>query len=227
MVTKQASYVEGVDVLYSTNTFHTASKEMLINLNRLLLPQRLSSIMAVEILWTTWPEDLYPTSPPSDPLATNSSLRSLRFILKAIPSLFPNLRSLYFSIQSFTFPTELQYRSIPEDQSSMAITDEAFVRPFQDMVRSMPPSIKECSLALPSSLYASRRTRALEADARVERACDGGKLERHWCPLETEANSLQGHWINLGFKDMTRSTLADETLPHSPSYEQNMILFNL
>ena len=45
------SYVEGLDVLYHTNTIHIDSLFLTYHLSELILPQRLTSITALEFVW--------------------------------------------------------------------------------------------------------------------------------------------------------------------------------
>ncbi|KAF4334531.1 hypothetical protein FBEOM_11638 [Fusarium beomiforme] len=45
------AYVEGIEVLYSTNTIHIASATLLVDLPAYIVPQRLSAITSLEIIW--------------------------------------------------------------------------------------------------------------------------------------------------------------------------------
>ncbi|RGP69216.1 hypothetical protein FLONG3_7852 [Fusarium longipes] len=45
------SYVEGLDVLYRTNTLHLSSKPLILNLPKLIIPQRISMVTSLEVVW--------------------------------------------------------------------------------------------------------------------------------------------------------------------------------
>jgi hypothetical protein len=45
------SYAEGIEVLYSTNTFILMDEPLILNISRFLLPQRLASIHYLEMTW--------------------------------------------------------------------------------------------------------------------------------------------------------------------------------
>lgn len=51
LLTIENSYIEGVDILYRTNTFHISSLPLLLNLARLMPPRHLATITSVELLW--------------------------------------------------------------------------------------------------------------------------------------------------------------------------------
>ncbi|KAF4986288.1 hypothetical protein FGRMN_10906 [Fusarium graminum] len=46
------AYVEGVHVLYNSNTIHISSKPLLYNISTLMVPHRLSDMSSLEIVWT-------------------------------------------------------------------------------------------------------------------------------------------------------------------------------
>ncbi|KAK4149687.1 hypothetical protein C8A00DRAFT_46737 [Chaetomidium leptoderma] len=53
------AYVDGIHVLYGTNTFHLASLPLLLDLPRLMSPQRLAAITSLELLLTFTSPDLF------------------------------------------------------------------------------------------------------------------------------------------------------------------------
>jgi hypothetical protein len=85
-------YVEGIDVLYRTNTIFLESQILIMNLSELLLPQRLASIVSLEVsleaLTTGCNRDW------------GLDISHLPGALDSIASSFPCLRRLYFSIKS-------------------------------------------------------------------------------------------------------------------------------
>lgn len=169
------SYLEGIDVLYSTNTIHTASKEVLMQLGELLLPQRISSINSVELLWEFDPFPRIQELPVRGPL---SDMESFYRFLDAVPSMFPNVQRLYVSLQGLLHPTTvIDGRTNYNDRISTA--DNYIMKPVDDMVRKLGAHVLDCSVAIPSSLYAPQRDRTRDMGGQIEQAYLGGKLERH------------------------------------------------
>lgn len=51
MINLSSSYIEGIDVLYSTNTLRLRHTMLMRKLPELLLPQRLSSVTSLDMIW--------------------------------------------------------------------------------------------------------------------------------------------------------------------------------
>ncbi|KAL7924347.1 hypothetical protein ACQKWADRAFT_286491 [Trichoderma austrokoningii] len=190
------AYVEGIDVLYSTNTFHTASKEMLLSLTSILLPQRLSSIHSAELLWDFAP---FPSIHPQVVKPPLSDMASFHAFLNAIPTTFPALKSLHISLQGRLFPTKTVDGRTTWD-SNIDRADE-ILQPVDKFVSKLAPRVQTFSLGIPSSLYRQQRDRALKNNGRVEQA-HLHQSERHWRPLKG-SKPREGYWVWLGQKDFT------------------------
>ena len=100
-------------MLYSTNKFHFSSKPLLTNLSKLLLPQRMSMITSLEVLWLV---DTYLRAGKSIP-----RLDDLNEILSVLDSNFPQLGHLNLSVQLKL------YEKIPVHLNEMIKTLDAFV----------------------------------------------------------------------------------------------------
>jgi hypothetical protein len=50
MLTKPSSYAEGIQVLYATNCIHISGETLLDNLPRFILPQRLATVVSLELV---------------------------------------------------------------------------------------------------------------------------------------------------------------------------------
>ncbi|POR34944.1 Uncharacterized protein TPAR_04833 [Tolypocladium paradoxum] len=192
LLTCRQAYVEGIDVLYATNTIHSASKELLYNIDRFLLPQRRSSINSVELMWEF------------DAPRLQDRDRNIPFFkefLEVVPSMFPRVEFLHLAVQWRT-PCP-PHGGVPEPSEWEYETMEDIVmRPVDKMVRRLGPRVRECSVAIPSTMYAPRRRRAKEAGEVVEHACYGGQLERYWRPLGGDSEHHQGYWVRHGLKDV-------------------------
>ncbi|KAM0457323.1 hypothetical protein ACHAO4_003121 [Trichoderma viride] len=188
------AYIEGIDILYSTNTFHTASKEMILSLNSILLPQRLSSITSVELLWDFAP---FPSIHPQVVKPPLSDMASFHAFLNAIPTTFPAVKRLHISLQGRLFPTKtVDGRTTWDNNIDRA---DEILQPVDEFVLELAPSVRDFSLGIPSSLYMHQRDRALKNNGRVEQA-HLRQSERHWRPLEG-SKDREGYWVWLGRKD--------------------------
>ncbi|PTB39381.1 uncharacterized protein TrAFT101_007825 [Trichoderma asperellum] len=190
------AYVEGIDILYSTNTFHTASKEMILSLKSILLPQRLSSITSVELLWDFAP---FPSIHPQVVKPPLSDMASFHAFLNAIPTTFPAIKRLHISLQGRLYPTKTVDGRTTWD-NNIDRTDE-ILHPVDNFVLELAPNVQDFSLGIPSSLYIHQRDRALKNKDPVEQA-HLKQNERHWRPLKGSAER-SGYWVWLGQKDFT------------------------
>ncbi|KAK4063021.1 hypothetical protein Trihar35433_8816 [Trichoderma harzianum] len=86
------AYVEGIDVLYRTNTIHMSGQTLILNLPQLLLPQRLSAITSLEIVC---PLTLHGAEVGAIP-----DIDLLKNYLSVLASSFPSLTRLYLALKA-------------------------------------------------------------------------------------------------------------------------------
>lgn len=111
-------YVDGIDVLFATNSFHIGSSDLLEHLPSLLLHQRLSRIQSLEIIWKgrTRVE------------GTSSPIHSL---CQMVPQALPHVRQLAIFFRSSIGETRgIHFADFP---------DPAMVGPIEDMIRALGP----------------------------------------------------------------------------------------
>lgn len=169
---------------------------MILSLNSILLPQRLSSITSVELLWDFAP---FPSIHPEVVKPPLSDMASFYSFLNAIPSTFPAARKLHISLQGRLYPTKTVDGSTSRD-SNIDRANE-ILHPVDDFVAKLRPHVRDFSLGIPSSLYRSQRDRALKNNDTVEQV-HLGLHERHWRPLKGSGQPT-GYWVCLGHKDLT------------------------
>lgn len=213
------SYVEGIDVLYATNTIHSASKELLCNIDQFLLPQRRSCVNSVELTW----EFDGPRLQDRD-----CSIPSFNEFLQVVPGMFPRVEFLYLAVQwraPCPPPGAVPDPSLSSEWECETMEDTV-MGPVDMMVRRLGPRVRECSVAIPSSMYGPRRRQAREAGEVVERASHGGQLERYWRPLSGDSAHHQGYWVREGLRDLAFPDLSplDEAVLRILGME-NRILF--
>lgn len=169
-----------------------ASTTLVLNLPKLILPERLASITAVEMLWHVHPlRGALLDDPPDSDLSTFHSL------LNSLPSTFPSLQKLYISLQG-----NWRCKQWSTSYDDLLLRSESVImNPIDEMVREMGAQLMECIIALPLPLYNSRRLRArgetLDLGWRIP-----PNLERLWRELPKrktgQLEHLGGYWVCLG-----------------------------
>ncbi|KYK56088.1 hypothetical protein DCS_08054 [Drechmeria coniospora] len=190
LLTCRQAYVEGIEVLYATNTIHCASQELLLRLDKFLLPQRRWSMASVELIWEF-----------AEPRLQDTILdhANYTYFLRTVPTVLPRVRSFYLSVQwPKYFP---EHVGIPDPGEEEFQTDETLImEPLDHLVRRLGPHVRECAVAIPSTLYGPRRRRAVAAGGVVEYACYEG-IERLWRPLRGSPHR-DGYWLRHGHKNI-------------------------
>ncbi|KAI1042739.1 hypothetical protein LB505_001096 [Fusarium chuoi] len=225
---KQA-YREGIHVLYATNTFHTASKVMILNMHDFFQQQRLNAITSVEIVWDFTPWFILDTNEDFRVAPPLSDIESFRQFLKAIPNLFLNIRKLYVSLQGDMIPKS--YGQISETQYStkqrIKVVEENIIMKVDQMVPYLKPHV-DFSVAYPTSTYAVQRSLALRQGWTVKQRHETGEVERHWRPL-AKCKPRTGYWVCLGDKDVrkkrARGIIGHKHMPGRVSETQYEVFF--
>ncbi|EWG45115.1 hypothetical protein FVEG_06037 [Fusarium verticillioides 7600] len=201
---KQA-YREGIHVLYATNTFHTASKSMIMNMHDFFQQQRLNSITSVEIIWECAPWILPDIEDHSRFVPPLSDMESFRQFLKAIPNIFPNIKKLYVSLQGDMIPKsygQLRDTDKYSTKERILLVERNIILKVDQMVPYLKPHV-DFSIAYPTSTYAVQRSLALRQGWTVKQRHETGEVERHWRPL-AKCKPRTGYWVCLGDKDVRR-----------------------
>jgi hypothetical protein len=187
------SYVEGIDVLYSTNTIFMRGVDMVQHLPQLLLPQRLSSISSVEAVW-----DLETSGDSKPHNISKLDIFSFSSLLEPLPLTFPHLKTLYISLEGEIQPPNIDHKEFFE------MKEWVIMQPVDDLVRKLGPHLQECTIALPASLYKTMKLKATGGSLLLR----DGFWDRFWRALGgTEAGSksathLQGYWVKRGSLDI-------------------------
>ncbi|KAH7472823.1 hypothetical protein FOMA001_g11848 [Fusarium oxysporum f. sp. matthiolae] len=122
LLTCRQAYAEGIDVLYSTNTIHISSATLLADLPAYIVPQRLSAITSLEIIWLV----------DSDYRSGKNVAREndLNTILLILDNHFPSLKRLNLALKL----------GLPKDAPAQLehlfeILDGFFIRHLSDRMR--------------------------------------------------------------------------------------------
>ncbi|KAF7511751.1 hypothetical protein GJ744_003482 [Endocarpon pusillum] len=190
------AYLEGLDVLYSTNTVHLSSIVLTRHLPLLILPQRLVSITSLELLW-----DLVLFRPLPDHQADQETgWPAYQALVLVVASAFPNLRKLHISIQTGSYVAKPFAEYIESHERKL-------LDPIDEMVRKIGPQLQDCQIALPYSLHTALLPRAESVGARVE---SGGRGALSWrqfwrsvtAEQDEQSQSDLGYWVRRGVDDM-------------------------
>ncbi|KAI0144209.1 hypothetical protein F4776DRAFT_465250 [Hypoxylon sp. NC0597] len=204
LVCRQA-YVEGIYVLYSTNRFHIANAELAFSLPELLPSQHVAAIKEVELSW-----DFHAAR--DEPFAWDAHgvdrfwQTSGLALLERLPESLPNLRYMYLSVKDILCTREPPW---PIGGREMYEATEDFLRSIDAVIRRMS-RLRECRIALPSTLYSTRKLVEKSQDIDWHRG-------NHWEPeslwrslpitdestdLATGHRPIGGYWIVHGHEDM-------------------------
>ncbi|KAI8959036.1 hypothetical protein F5Y11DRAFT_16880 [Daldinia sp. FL1419] len=205
LVCRQA-YIEGVDVLYSTNRFHLAYPELAICLPRFVPREHIAAMRAVEVIWSfTVPSGMYFSWDADD----KSGLQNCdgASLLERLPQVFPNLHYLYLSLINLV-PKQRLIAGMGGRETYDAI--EEILRKVDEVIIQLP-QLQECRVGLPSSLYTTRKLVEMGRDIDWNyRGCvpDPEALWRsiplveESTNLDSENQSIGGYWIVHGYRDM-------------------------
>ncbi|KAF6814814.1 hypothetical protein CSOJ01_03825 [Colletotrichum sojae] len=115
-------------------------------------------------------------------------------LMRHLPPVLSNLQTLHLSLISTTA------RPFPSSDAASALAE--LMKPVEDMLRQLPPTIIECTVAVPSSLYRASRDEAIAEGRRpVDHFCRRQR-ERHWRELNA-STGIDGYWMQLGKTDLS------------------------
>ncbi|ROW12667.1 hypothetical protein VMCG_00396 [Cytospora schulzeri] len=135
------AYADGIDILYSANVLHLTGfsngsrcdHEMIRNLPRLVLPQRLASIRSLELVWT-------PRRYPRPRSFNIFDARGLRRVCDALPEVFPRLERLYMPLHyCIEGPRALEVSDDDDDvDDPVMAAGRVLLGPLEDMLLRFP-----------------------------------------------------------------------------------------
>lgn len=125
--------MEGIGVLYRTNTIHLSGTALSLHIPQLLLPQRLSDISSLEIVW---PLKLH-NERGSRAISADDYIEPLPAIL----SKFPNLARLQLALKT-------------DQRVSDQVDFQRLLEPLDALVRRFKPTLDQFAVSLPRSMFA-------------------------------------------------------------------------
>ncbi|KAI1453527.1 hypothetical protein F4805DRAFT_461629 [Annulohypoxylon moriforme] len=185
------AYVEGIDVLYSTNSFHISNSDMMYTLPNLLRAQHRAMIKSVELIWRLSPE------------SRESGLSELDALLQKVPEAFPHLKSLYlYPAGIWNLPV-----SPPDDRMVEFGTD--ILELIDGMVEKFGSQLQVCDVTIPFRKFHSNWVSGIGKGYKYEHSGPTRLSSRIWRPLapvqqdnESGGPVESGYWIREGPDDV-------------------------
>lgn len=189
LLTCRQAYIEGIDVLFRTNTIHIRNHVLLQNLPKMVLPQRLASITALELSYE------FCADPHTDPHTVHNSEHQKRewdqydrFMSTVAPA-FKSLQKVYLYVAFMSNMRAEWTYNVDKDM-------RYFLGPVDEMVRKLAPKLKVCQLALPERCFDAYQ--AGTSATMIERGGTGkGSWEMFWrtVPMQQDAEVSLGYWV--------------------------------
>jgi hypothetical protein len=190
-----------MDVLFATNSFHISGLDLMQHLSRLLPPRRLACITSLEMMW-----DFNPSAPPHDgsedllnplwnaaPVDTTDS--PLYALCRTVPDIFPRVRHLYISLQSWVAPGHRAGIG-----SAIEAMERVILGPIEAMIAVLGPGV-DVSVAVQKSgwVILSNKYRDLYGPS-LRSEIDEWHNGRFWKSLGP--GDELGYWLCTGWNDM-------------------------
>lgn len=193
------SYVEGIYVLFSTNTFFIESQAILDalfcpgpHIHHLVPQERLASITSLELIWDLSLFGRLPNPEPDKPDHRRAADRDrLATHLRRIGDVCPNLTSLVLS-----FTEALYFGSAVKPRDALDEIDQVLLRPLADAVACLPRQKWPVVVELPEKVFDAVRRAArdqlLGLQPPIDEQHDGVWLQYPLTPSGHQVNSGDG-----------------------------------
>ncbi|KAF2171442.1 hypothetical protein M409DRAFT_18559 [Zasmidium cellare ATCC 36951] len=179
------AYVEGIEILYSTNTFHILSPYLSAHLPSFILPQRLSRIRKVEFAWE-W--GMF--TPQRD---EETFERQLASILSKLPVELPRLTSLKIAFQDNIGAYACMHTCPSRGEFAPWLEGKVLV-PLDALVQALPV-LEECEVYFTASIHWFLGKEA---------ALDESERGRFWRGAGGGGERGRGYWVCEGRDDTPR-----------------------
>ncbi|KFY81649.1 hypothetical protein V500_11226 [Pseudogymnoascus sp. VKM F-4518 (FW-2643)] len=196
LVCRQA-YADGIDILFTTNTFYLKSPDLLQYLSRIILPQRLRAITSLEICWLNKFDKSRIKVLWDNPTTEDSELHDL---CRMVPQAFPHVLRLDITLLCDIRPIgdDFTRLSLPEARElTVSAMERVILGPVESMLRALGPG-REFSITVPMLAWIM-----LQA---LHRFLYGPKLKIEWYIYgmdgrfwkELDPSNELGYWICCG-----------------------------
>lgn len=148
-------YIEGFDILYSTNRFHISGMNLIQHFPRLLPTQGLSYIHSVEMRWDLGQVAQPPTTDQDISAEPRfGGWRMFLSLLDQLPKALPHLRYLHLTLRGDWFPPQMAVNDLVRH------SEPAMLQPIDRMVRELYRTSGLIStryiVAIPANVFQTR-----------------------------------------------------------------------
>lgn len=176
------SYSESISILYSTNTFHLGEQDgeplLFLNIDALLLPQRLASMKYLELTWNFQHFGRKSTNPDTRGPVFDT-------LLNVLTSSLPNLTTVQIVAQTENYVQDGPEASLQPEESLLSTV----ILPMDNMVAHFGTQLQLCEFIIRWSYYKAMRE-ALGESASVEKPFQSTSPRRFWRYLENGNDAL-------------------------------------
>ncbi|KAL4947316.1 hypothetical protein BDW69DRAFT_119004 [Aspergillus filifer] len=204
--TCRQAYIEGFEVLYSTNRLRIDEENLVRWLPNLLLSRQRAMIRSVQLapMIALWP----PHEQPEDAHDHNAQfgiycdLRKPTLMLEALPKVLPHLQSLHISFGGHFELSNLQKMPQSEYHEWLILaSEEVFDLVDATVMKLSQNRLSHCRVYIPSNLFDMRKTmEQLHTGTSFWRSLPG-VYERETlspCDKKLDRHQLEGYWICRG-----------------------------
>lgn len=211
------SYIECVDILYSTNRFHISSMPLILHLPRLLPARAASDIQSVELCWELGQVAQPPVT--DQDISSEPRFHGWRMflsLLDQLPRSLPHLRYLHLTLRGIWFPPQMAVNDLVRH------SEPAMLQPIDEMVRELYRTSGWSSpryiVAIPTNIFRAKLT------LDVHDSEDGPELD-----LEEAPGNPSLIWRSLGPQSPGQSEVVnnpgywlDNALDDAPSFREQL-----
>ncbi|KAL8787638.1 MAG: hypothetical protein Q9195_007684 [Heterodermia aff. obscurata] len=184
---------ETIDLFYGANTIHISGTVLTGHLSSVLLPQRLSSISSLELVWNLL------DYPPSNVIQPGGSMEVYETLMTTIATSLPGLTKLHIWVDA-------RYYSRDPEAGNIAVYESRLFEPADAIVQEHGLKPIDLQLAPNLSLFTGLMRRAERKSLHVEKGGIGiASWRRFWRPIFIDrdgmANNTAGYWVREGKND--------------------------
>ncbi|KAI0885825.1 uncharacterized protein GGS22DRAFT_134893 [Annulohypoxylon maeteangense] len=185
------AYVEGIGVLYATNTFSIFNVDMMHTLPKLIRAEHREMISSVEMIWRL------------NPRSRGEGLDALSALLRRVPETFPNLRNLYL------YPAGIWNIEPSPDNEIVVEFGTDILELVDGMVRKFGPQLLVCDIVIPFRKFHAHWVDGIGKGYKYEHGGTTRLSGRIWRPLvrvqqdnEGDESLQSGYWLREGPDDV-------------------------
>lgn len=201
LVTIMSSYMEGIDILYSTNTFHISSLVLMSHLPSLVLPQHLAMITSLQLNFEVSLFIDHIMNPDRD---QEKGWPPFTAMASVLGSSFPSLHKAYISL----WDSQPRVYSRGPHESEVEAFEKALTK-IDEAMQKLGPQLRELDVAVMYTIFEGIAAKASQSGAYFEPNAVWPPGRWFWRPVEVHdadkpgPDGSLGYWVRQGRPDVT------------------------